>query len=144
MGWAWALVAVVGFAVEIALVIAMARGNTARWERDHRAAQAAVRARHEESLRLRAAAVVARVPRVQHRPLPHLHVPQVHLPHLHLPHLHLPSGVVARLPHPHLRGVLHLPHRNGRPAAPAEDAAPGPEPDAVSPAEAPTPEQAAP
>ncbi|MEX5719613.1 hypothetical protein [Geodermatophilus maliterrae] len=122
MGWAWALVAVVGFALEIALVIAMARSNTARWERNHRAAQAAVRARREASLRLRAAAVVARVPGAQHRHLPHLHVPPLSRPHLHLPHVHLPSGVVTRLPHPNLRGVLHLPHRNGRPAAPAEEA----------------------
>jgi hypothetical protein len=108
----WAIVAVVGFALEIALVIAMARTNTARWERNHRAAQAAIRARHEESLRLRAAAVMAqRVPRVtQHRlHLPELHVPHVHLPHLHLPHVHLPAGVVARLPHPHLPGRNRTP-----------------------------------
>jgi hypothetical protein len=112
----WAIVTVAGFALEIALVIAMARTNTARWERNHRAAQAAIRARREESLRLRAAAVMAqRLPSgARHRlhlpelHVPELHVPRVHLPHLHLPHVHLPPAVVARLPHPHLPH-LHLP-----------------------------------
>ena len=96
----WAIIAVLGFVLEIALVIAMARSNTARWERDHRAARAAIRAREEAGLRVRAAAVVA-----QHVPpgvrwLPHPHLTQ-------LPHIHLSPRVVDRLTHP--RGTLHRP-----------------------------------
>ena len=49
----WAIIAVLGFGLEIALVIAMARSNTARWERNHRAARAEIRAREEASLRVR-------------------------------------------------------------------------------------------
>ncbi|MGR7026897.1 hypothetical protein [Geodermatophilus sp. URMC 62] len=131
----WAIVAVVGFVLELALVIAMARTNTARWERNHRAAQAAMRARREESLRLRAAAVMAQrlppgVPHRLHRP--ELHVPHVHLPHLHLPHVHLPPAVVARLPHPHLPHLAWPPtlHRTRQ------------QPGADQPAEAPQPEEA--
>ena len=90
----WAAVVVLGFGVEIALVIAMARNNTARWERDHRAARAATKAREEAGLRVRAAALMA-----QHVPHPHL---------VHLPHVHLPPRVVDRLAH--TRGTLHRPH----------------------------------
>ncbi len=90
----WAIVAVVGFGLEIALVIAMARSNTARWERNHRAARAAIRAREEASLRVRAAALVA-----QRVPHPHL---------AHLPHVHLPLRVADRIAH--TRSVLHRPH----------------------------------
>ena len=89
----WAIIAVLGFGVEIALVIAMARSNTARWERDHRAARAAVRAREEASLRVRAAALVA-----QRVPHPHL---------AHLPHVHLPPRVADRIAH--TRSALHRP-----------------------------------
>ena len=89
----WAIVAVLGFALEIALVIAMARSNTARWERDHRAARAAIRAREEAGLRVRAAGLVA-----QRVPHPHLS---------HLPHVHLSPRVVDRLAH--TREVLHVP-----------------------------------
>jgi hypothetical protein len=90
----WAAVVVLGFGLEIALVAAMARNNTARWERDHRAARAAIRAREEAGLRVRAAAVVA-----QH--VPHRHLTQI-------PHVHLSPRVVDRLAHP--RGTLHRPH----------------------------------
>ena len=89
----WAAVVVLGFGLEIALVIAMARSNTARWERDHRAARAAIRAREEAGLRVRAAALVA-----QHVPHPHL---------AHIPHVHLSPRVVERLAH--TRGTLHVP-----------------------------------
>ena len=99
--WWWALIAVLGFLLVTALVIVMARSNTARWERDRRAVPAAVKRREEQTRRLRAAAVLAwRPPRPERR-----------LPHLHLPHVHLPSGVIARLPHPH---PLRLLHRDGR------------------------------
>jgi hypothetical protein len=95
----WAAVVVLGFGLEIALVIAMARNNTARWERDHRAARAAIKAREEAGLRVRAAALMA-----QHVPHPHLS---------HLPHVHLSPRVVDRLAHTrealHVRR-LHLPH----------------------------------
>ena len=89
----WAIIAVLGFGLEIALVIAMARSNTARWERDHRAARAAIRAREEAGLRVRAAGLVAQ------------HVPHRHLSHL--PHVHLSPRVVDRLAH--TREVLHVP-----------------------------------
>ncbi len=99
----WAIIAVLGFGLEIALVIAMARSNTARWERDHRAARAAIKAREEAGLRVRAAALVA-----QHVPHPHLS---------HLPHVHLSPRVVDRLAHTrealHVRR-LHLPHLTRR------------------------------
>jgi type II secretory pathway pseudopilin PulG len=90
----WAIVSVLGFLAATALVIWLARSNTARWEARHRAAQAVIRAREEASLRARAAALGS--PESGRRP------------HLHLPHVHLPPGVVARLPHP------HLPHLDGR------------------------------
>ncbi len=114
----WALVASVGFVLVIALVIALARGNTARWERDHRAAQAALRARQEAPLRVRAAARLASSRAVRRHPLlPHPHLPHPHLPHL--PHVHLPPWVADRLAHgrgalhpPRLR--VHLPHLDGR------------------------------
>ncbi|TFV59579.1 hypothetical protein E4P41_11735 [Geodermatophilus sp. DF01-2] len=95
----WAIVSVVGFGLATAVVIGLARGNTARWEHDHRAARAVVRAREEASLRVRAAALMAqRVPPDGRRlPNPHL----VHRP------LHLPPRVVDRLAH--ARGVLHRP-----------------------------------
>jgi hypothetical protein len=95
----WAAVVVLGFGLEIAVVIAMARSNTARWERDHRAARAALRAREEAGLRVRAAGLVA-----QRVPHPHL---------AHLPHVHLSPRVVDRLAHTReaLRVPrLHLPH----------------------------------
>ncbi len=113
----WAIIAVLGFGVEIALVIALARSNTARWERDHRAARAAVRAREEASLRVRAAALVA-----QRVPHPHL---------AHLPHVHLPPRVADRIAHTRSalhrpRLLLHLPHRTRHqpppePPVPARD-----------------------
>jgi hypothetical protein len=90
----WAAVVVLGFGLEVGAVIWLARSNTARWERDHRAARAAIRAREEAGLRVRAAALVA-----QHVPHPHL---------VHLPHVHLPPRVVDRLAH--TRGTLHRPH----------------------------------
>jgi hypothetical protein len=137
----WAIVAVVGFVLELALVVAVARSNTARWERNHRAAQAAMRARREESLRLRAAAVMAQrlPPGAPHRlHLPELHVPHVHLPHLHLPHVHLPPAVVARLPHPHLPHLpwppaLHRPRQQPGADQPEEV----PQPEVQEPAEVP-------
>ena len=95
----WAAVVVLGFGLEIAVVIAMARSNTARWERDHRAARAAIRAREDAGLRVRAAGLVA-----QRVPHPHL---------AHLPHVHLSPRVVDRLAHTReaLRVPrLHLPH----------------------------------
>ncbi|WP_100498368.1 hypothetical protein [Geodermatophilus chilensis] len=90
----WAAVVVLAFGLEVAAVIWLARTNTARWERDHRAARAAIRAREEAGLRVRAAALMAQ------------HAPHPHLPHL--PHVHLPPRVVDRLAHP--RGTLHRPH----------------------------------
>ncbi|MGY1624746.1 hypothetical protein ACI789_21280 [Geodermatophilus sp. SYSU D00965] len=103
MGWAG--VSVLGFLVVTALVIWLARSNTARWEARHRAAQAAVRAREQASLRARAAALLAPGPAGTGR----------HRPHLHLPHVHLPPAVVARLPHPHVHlRHLHLPYLDGR------------------------------
>jgi hypothetical protein len=114
----WAIVSLVGFAAVTALVMALARNNTARWERDRRAARAAVQARDEQSLPVRAAALLAKHVPDGVRQLPHPHVPHPHLPHPHLPHLphvHLPSWVVDRLPHPHLpHPRLHLPHLDGR------------------------------
>jgi hypothetical protein len=106
----WAIVSVLGFLVVTALVICLARSNTARWEARHRAAQAAIRAREEASLRARAGALLAQRAPEGHR----------HLPHLHLPHVHLPPAIVARLPRPHVHVPrlhvprLHLPTRDGR------------------------------
>lgn len=106
----WAIGSVVGFALVMGAVIALARTNTARWERNHRAAQAAIRARNEASLKARAAALVAQPePDAGHR-LPHPHLP-------HLPHVHLPPRVVGRLAQG--REVLRLPrprlpHLDGR------------------------------
>jgi hypothetical protein len=115
----WAIVSVLGFLAATALVIWLARSNTARWEARHRAAQAAIRAREEASLRARAAALLAQgSPETRRRQ------------HLHLPHVHLPPGVVARLPHPHLphldgrltRRLPHLArHRRSEPAPPVEE-----------------------
>jgi hypothetical protein len=103
----WAIVSVVGFAVLTALAMALARSNTARWERDRRLARAAAR---QEAPRggVRAAAWVrAELARRAHRVTAHLPSRRMalHLPHLHLPHvsLHLPH---VRRPHlPRLRAV---------------------------------------
>src|SRR3954469_4081587 len=101
----WAIASILGFLVVTVLVIWLARTNTARWEAHHRAAQAAMRAREEVSLRARAGALLAQGAPEGGR----------HLPHLHLPHVHLPPGVVARLPHPRvLLPHLHLPSLDGR------------------------------
>ena len=98
----WAVVSVVGFVLVTALVIVMARSNTARWERDHRAAQAAAK---EQAATARSAWVAALGA--------HGDDEGGHRPHLHLPHVHLPAALVARLPHPHLPQLhlrqLHLP-----------------------------------
>ena len=125
----WAIVAVLGFGLEIALVVAMARSNTARWERDHRAARAAIRAREEAGLRVRAAGLVAQ--RVPHRHLSHL------------PHVHLSPRVVDRLAHTReVLQVLHLPRLTRHPARP-HIPAPAPAPDdAITPSEEqPTPSE---
>ncbi len=125
----WAIVAVLGFGLEIALVVAMARSNTARWERDHRAARAAIRAREEAGLRVRAAGLVAQ--RVPHRHLSHL------------PHVHLSPRVVDRLAHTReVLQVLHLPRLTRHPARP-DIPAPAPAPDdATAPSEEqPTPSE---
>jgi hypothetical protein len=133
----WAAVVVLGFVLEVGAVIVLARTNTARWERDHRAARAAIRAREEAGLRVRAAALVAQ------------HVPHGHL--THLPHVHLSPRVVDRLAH--ARGTLHRPHlhlphlnlhlirrRTDAPAptaeapVPAADGVPGPAAEAPVPA----------
>lgn len=131
----WAAVVVLGFVVEVGAVIVLARSNTARWERDHRAARAATRAREEAGLRVRAAALVAQ------------HVPHGHL--THLPHVHLSPRVVDRLAH--ARGTLHRPHLHlphlirRRPEAPLPPVeAPLPPVEAPVPAsEAPVPAQEA-
>jgi hypothetical protein len=125
----WGIVSVAGFAVVTGLVIVLARGNTARWERDRRSARVAAPAPQPTWRQLAAARLHAglarRVPRVH---LPHgrmrPHLPHgrvaLHLPHLpHLPHkrvaLHLPRPAL-RVPHlvvrrPHLPHGLHLPGR---------------------------------
>jgi hypothetical protein len=131
----WAIVAVLGFTLETGFVIWLARSNTARWERDHRAARAEVKAREEARLRVRAAALVA-----QRVPHPHLS---------HIPHVHLPPRVVDRFAH--TRQVLHrplllLPHRarhQPRSEVPVVPA-PAPAPDDASPADTPSEEQATP
>jgi hypothetical protein len=102
----WAIVSVLGFALLIGVVIWLARSNTARWERDHRAARAVIQARKEASLRVRAAGLVAQrvPPGMRHLPHPHLS---------HIPHVHLPPRVVERLAHTRgalRRPYLHLPH----------------------------------
>ena len=152
----WAIVGVLGFALETGAVIWLARSNTARWERDHRAARAEIRAREEAGLRVRAAAIMA-----QRVPHPHLS---------HIPHVHLSSRVVDRLAH--TREALHRPNLHlprlirhqprpedavspppdvpePRPEAPLtepapEDAAPAAAPDDASAAGTPSQEQAAP
>jgi hypothetical protein len=128
----WAIIAVLGFGLEIALVIAMARSNTARWERDHRAARAAIRAREEAGLRVRAAGLVAQ------------HVPHRHLSHL--PHVHLSPRVVDRLAH--TREVLHVPRlhlpRLARHPARPDIPAPAPAPDDATVADTPSEEQPTP
>jgi hypothetical protein len=116
----WAAVVVLGFGLEIAVVIAMARSNTARWERDHRAARAALRAREEAGLRVRAAGLVA-----QRVPHPHL---------AHLPHVHLSPRVVDRLAHtrealrvprlPHLRLTRRSPEAQEEPVAAQQEPVP--------------------
>jgi hypothetical protein len=137
----WAAVVVLGFGLEVGAVIWLARSNTARWERDHRAARAAIRAREEAGLRVRAAALVAQ------------HVPHPHLPHV--PHVHLSPRVVDRLAHTRStlhRPRLHLPHLNlhltrRRPAEVSEAPAEAPVPTAEAPvpaAEAPVPAAEAP
>lgn len=91
----WALVSVVGFVLVTGLVVVMARRNTARWERDHRAPQAAARA-HGAAMRSAWSTTLSRWQQEQEPgDRPARRVP-----------LHLPAGVAARLPHPH----LHLPH----------------------------------
>ncbi|MGY1771334.1 hypothetical protein [Blastococcus sp. SYSU D00813] len=119
----WGVVSVVGFAAATAVVVWLARSNTARSERRARAAreraarrEAVVRRRQAEVLvsvwrtpsrpgrgRLRRAAALVRVrlPRAgrpRGRPR-RVGVPHVGLPHLHLPHVHLPERVVARMRH---------------------------------------------
>jgi hypothetical protein len=109
----WAIVSLVGFVVMTALVIALARSNTARWERDRRAARAVAPAQPEPSLPVRAAALLAKHVPDGVRQLPHPHLPHPHRPHL--PHVHLPSRVAERLTRPHLpRPHMHLPHLGGR------------------------------
>lgn len=115
----WAAVVVLGFVLEVGVVIWLARSNTARWERDHRAARAVIQARKEASLRVRAAGLVAqRVPPGM-RHLPHPHLSQI-------PHVHLPPRVVERLAHTRgalRRPYLHLPRQRVRPdtAVPTRD-----------------------
>ncbi|GAB3200089.1 hypothetical protein GCM10027261_31330 [Geodermatophilus arenarius] len=97
----WAIASVVGFVVLTALVTAMARSNTARWERDHRAAQAAARA-HAAAARSAWTAALRRA-----RPEP---PEEPRHGSLHLPHVRLPAGLVDRLPHPQDWLPRHLPH----------------------------------
>jgi hypothetical protein len=107
----WALVSVVGFVFVTGLVIVMARSNTARWERDHRAPQAAARA-HGAAMR---SAWATTLSRWQHEQEPGDRLAR------RVP-LHLPAGLVARLPHPHLPVHLPRPHlpRRSRPAPRAD------------------------
>ena len=133
----WAAVIVLGFALEVGAVIWLARSNTARWERDHRAARAVVQARKEASLRVRAAGLVAQrvPPGMRHLPHPHL---------THLPHVHLSPRVADRIAHTRAalhRPRLHLPHLpRQRTAAepPAPAPAPAPAPDEESPTGSPS------
>ncbi|WP_369258693.1 hypothetical protein [Geodermatophilus amargosae] len=102
----WAVISVVGFLLLTGLVTWMARSNTARWERDHRAAQAAARARAETAR----SGWVAALTHHAHGHRAHGDGAEEHRPHLHLPHVHLPAGLVTRLPHPHLHlPQVHLP-----------------------------------
>ncbi len=97
----WAVVSVVGFVLVTGLVVVMARGNTARWERDHRAPQAAARA-HGAAMRRAWSTTLARWQET--------HEPRDR--RAHRPSLHLPAGIAGRLPHPHLPHPhlpLHLP-----------------------------------
>ncbi len=93
----WVVVSVVGFVVVTGAVTVMARSNTARWERHHRAAQVDARA-HAAAARSGWAAALGRGQAGSGTP--------ARRAHLHLPHVHLPAGLVGRLPHPH----LHVPH----------------------------------
>ncbi|MGY1780182.1 hypothetical protein [Geodermatophilus sp. SYSU D01036] len=97
----WAVVSVVGFVVLTALVTAMARSNTARWERDHRAAQAAARAQAARARSAWTAALGRARPQPPEEP---------RRGSLHLPHVRLPAALVDRLPHPHVPLPRHLPH----------------------------------
>ncbi len=98
----WAIVSLVGFALVTGLVIALARDNTARWERDRRAAEAAVPppvpTRRPSAVARLAAELARRAPRLHFPHLPHGRV-AVHLPHLPHPAVRLPHLVVRR---PHL------------------------------------------
>ncbi|SNS20438.1 hypothetical protein SAMN04488107_1679 [Geodermatophilus saharensis] len=96
----WAVVSVAGFLVTTGLVVAMARSNTARWERDHRAAQVAARAHAARGRSVWSATLGRRHAQSE---------AAARRPHLHLPHVRLPAGLVARLPHPHVPHP-HLPH----------------------------------
>ncbi|MGY1650674.1 hypothetical protein [Geodermatophilus sp. SYSU D01119] len=102
----WVVVSVVGFVVVTGVVTAIARSNTARWERDHRAPQAAIRA-HERAIRHGWLTTLAHWQE-------NGDTATDRRPHLHLPHVHLPAGLVARLPHPHVPALhlprVHLPH----------------------------------
>ncbi len=122
----WVVVSVVGFVVVTGAVTAMARSNTARWERDHRAPQAAVQA-HQRAIRHGWMTTLAHWQE-------HGDAGPDGRPHLPLPHVHLPAGLVARLPHPHVPALhlprVHLPHVHlpGRGRA-AGSADPGPRPE---------------
>ncbi len=94
----WAAVSVLGFVVLTALVVVMARSNTARWERDHRAPQAAARA-HGAAVRSGWKRTLSRWQQAE----------ESHDRPARLPALHRPAGLAARLPHPHLPHP-HLPH----------------------------------
>jgi hypothetical protein len=99
----WAVGSVVGFIAVTGLVVVMARSNTARWERDHRAPQVAARA-HGAAMRRAWATTLTRWEHAQERPRRR---------GARRPHLHLPSGLSTRLPHPHVpHPHLHLPHPN--------------------------------
>jgi hypothetical protein len=124
----WALVSVVGFVLVTGVVVGMARSNTARWERDHRAPQVAARAhgaavrsgwkrtlsrwqQAEESQDRPARRPALQLPAGLAARLPHPHVPHLHLPHPHLP-LHLPR--------------VHLPRRSR--SVPPDGSAEDPQP----------------
>jgi hypothetical protein len=123
--WWWGVVAVTGFVALTALVVRLARTNTARSERRRRIAVTAAVRREEAVRRRQAVALVdawrpptdgararlsralrgrlrrVRAPRegAPHVGLPRIGFPHVGLPHLRLPHIHLPDRVVARLRH---------------------------------------------
>ena len=140
----WAVVSVLGFLVVTGLVTAMARSNTARWERDHRAPQVAARA-HGAAMRRAWLTTLTRWQEQEDEA-----ADAGARRHLHLPHVHLPAGLGARLPHPHVPELhlphLHLPHvripGRGRPVtpSPAGSAATG-SADTGSPAAGPPPEE---